>query len=134
MDRSLFDLAGLVDDLESLLGCPVSLVLQSSLRDNAFVGRETGHGPLMKGPGRDRAVLEDMRRHDTNATAHARSGRDALAYEPILHAVFWALAILGEAANRVSEPRRGLRGRPGRRGVVDAAAPVERRTTFGWRY
>jgi uncharacterized protein len=34
--RSLFDLAGLVDDLESLLGCPVNVVTRSSLRDNTF--------------------------------------------------------------------------------------------------
>lgn len=34
--RSLFDLAGLVDELESLLGCPVNVVAQSSLRDNTF--------------------------------------------------------------------------------------------------
>ncbi len=34
--RSLFDLAGLVDELESLLGCPVNVVTRSSLRDNTF--------------------------------------------------------------------------------------------------
>lgn len=34
--RSLFDLAGLVDELESLLGCPVNVVTRSSLRENTF--------------------------------------------------------------------------------------------------
>lgn len=34
--RSLFDLAGLVDDLEALLGCPVNLVERDLLRDDSF--------------------------------------------------------------------------------------------------
>lgn len=34
--RSLFDLAGLIDDLESLLGCPVNIVERCTLKDDAF--------------------------------------------------------------------------------------------------
>lgn len=60
----------------------------------------------MRGRERDRAALEDMRRYAANVTAHTRSGRDALTHELTLHAVLWELAILGEAANRVSEPVR----------------------------
>lgn len=60
----------------------------------------------MKGPERDRAALEDMRRYAASVTAHTRSGRGALTDELSLHAVLWELAILGEAANRVSDPMR----------------------------
>ncbi len=35
-DRSLFDLAGLVVELEDLLGCPVNVVEHKSLRDSRF--------------------------------------------------------------------------------------------------
>lgn len=34
--RSLFDLAGLIDDLEDVLGCPINVVEHRSLRDNRF--------------------------------------------------------------------------------------------------
>lgn len=34
--RSLFDLAGLVLELEKLLGCPVNVVTRKTLRDNPF--------------------------------------------------------------------------------------------------
>jgi uncharacterized protein with HEPN domain len=60
----------------------------------------------MKGPERDRAALEDMRRYAASVTTHTRSGRDALTDGLTLHAVLWELAILGEAANRVSDPLR----------------------------
>lgn len=41
-DRSLFDLAGLIDDLEALLGCPVNVVERCMLRDDTF-GRTVRH-------------------------------------------------------------------------------------------
>jgi len=34
--RSLFDLAGLIDELELLLGCPVNVVERCMLNDDAF--------------------------------------------------------------------------------------------------
>lgn len=34
--RSLFDLAGLIGELEDLLGCPVNIVEHRSLRDDRF--------------------------------------------------------------------------------------------------
>lgn len=34
--RSLFDLAGLVDDLERLLGCPVNVITHKTLTDDRF--------------------------------------------------------------------------------------------------
>ncbi len=34
--RSLFDLAGLIDDLETLIGCPVNVVERCMLKDDAF--------------------------------------------------------------------------------------------------
>jgi len=34
--RSLFDLAGLIGELEDLLGCPVNVVEHKSLRDDRF--------------------------------------------------------------------------------------------------
>jgi len=34
--RSLFDLAGLIGELEDLLGCPVNLVEQKMLKDDRF--------------------------------------------------------------------------------------------------
>ncbi|MHB8506928.1 MAG: nucleotidyltransferase family protein [Acidimicrobiales bacterium] len=34
--RSLFDLAGLIGELEDLLGCPVNVVTHKTLRENAF--------------------------------------------------------------------------------------------------
>ncbi len=34
--RSLFDLAGLISELEDLLGCPVNVVEHKMLRDNPF--------------------------------------------------------------------------------------------------
>lgn len=40
--RSLFDLAGLIDDLEALLGCPVNVVERGMLKDDAF-GRAVRH-------------------------------------------------------------------------------------------
>ncbi len=47
-----------------------------------------------------------MRRYAASVTAHTQVGPDALSDELTLHAVLWELAILGEAANRVSEPVR----------------------------
>ena len=35
-DRSLFDLAGLIIDLESLLGCPINVVEHCMLKDDPF--------------------------------------------------------------------------------------------------
>lgn len=35
-DRSLFDLAGLIGELEDLLGCPVNVVTRKALGDNPF--------------------------------------------------------------------------------------------------
>ncbi len=40
--RSLFDLAGLIDDLEALLGCPVNVVERGMLGDDTF-GRAVRH-------------------------------------------------------------------------------------------
>ena len=40
--RSLFDLAGLIDELEALLGCPVNVVERCMLRDDTF-GRAVRH-------------------------------------------------------------------------------------------
>lgn len=40
--RSLFDLAGLIDDLEDLLGCPVNVVERCMLKDDTF-GRAVRH-------------------------------------------------------------------------------------------
>ncbi|MDE3205798.1 MAG: nucleotidyltransferase family protein [Acidobacteriota bacterium] len=40
--RSLFDLAGLIDDLEDLLGCPVNVVEHCMLKDDTF-GRAVRH-------------------------------------------------------------------------------------------
>ena len=47
-----------------------------------------------------------MRRYAASVTAHTQVGPGALSDELTLHAVLWELAILGEAANRVSEPVR----------------------------
>lgn len=60
----------------------------------------------MRGRAGDRAALEDMLRYGSLVRAHTEAGRDSVADELRLHGVLWELAIIGEAANRVSKQTR----------------------------
>lgn len=72
----------------------------------------------MRGPLADRTAVEDMLRYATLVEQHAADGLDALD-EVARHGVLWELAVIGEAANRVSpELRRAHPEVPWRR-IVD---------------
>ncbi len=60
----------------------------------------------MRGRPGDRAALEDMLRYSSLVRAHTGAGRDSVRDELSLHGVLWELAIIGEAANRVSKETR----------------------------
>lgn len=60
----------------------------------------------MRGTEGDRAALEDMSRYADFLLSHTAAGRTVLRDELALHGVLWELAMLGEAANRLSEPFR----------------------------
>ena len=60
----------------------------------------------MRGADADRTALQDMRRHAARARSYSASGRASLDDEMTRDAVLYALAIVGEAANRVTEELR----------------------------
>jgi uncharacterized protein with HEPN domain len=60
----------------------------------------------VKGADGDRAALEDMRRHAARVRSYSIGGRASLDDEMTRDAVLYALAIIGEAANRTSEQLR----------------------------
>ena len=60
----------------------------------------------MRGPAADRAALEDMVRYARRVAAHTAGGRSVLEDDLSRDGVLYELAIIGEAAGRVSE---GLR-------------------------
>lgn len=56
----------------------------------------------MRGPQADRAALEDILRYAGRARTHTAPGRASLDDDRTRDAVMYALAIVGEEANRVS--------------------------------
>ena len=56
----------------------------------------------MKGAAADRAALEDILRYAGRVRAHTGTGRPSLEDERTRDAVLYELAIIGEAANRLS--------------------------------
>lgn len=60
----------------------------------------------MRGAAGDRAALEDMVRYARRVAAHTAAGRSTLDTELARDGILYELAIIGEAAGRVSE---GLR-------------------------
>jgi len=60
----------------------------------------------VRGGEADRAALEDMRRYAARARTYAAAGRASLDDDMTRDAALYALAIVGEAANRVTEELR----------------------------
>lgn len=57
----------------------------------------------MRGPERDRAALEDILRYVGDVRSHTAAGRQVMSEGLTRHAVLWELAIIGEAANRLTQ-------------------------------
>lgn len=73
----------------------------------------------MRGRAADRAALEDMRRYATRAHSYTAGGRPSLDDPRTRDAVLYALAIVGEAANRVSRQLRDAHGDVPWRGIIN---------------
>lgn len=60
----------------------------------------------MRGPAGDRAAVEDMLEYARLVVEHTARGRSVFDDRLSAHGVLWELAIIGEAANRVSSELR----------------------------
>ncbi len=73
----------------------------------------------MRGPEKDRAALEDMLRYARRARRHSAAGRQAFDDDLTRDGILFELAIVGEAANRLSNELRSTHPEVPWRRIID---------------